>query len=148
MAVKYFEDPSIKGFIAVKKQMVMNLTDANISYQTATDKVTTFDDAFVDQYLPTTTSWTADATGVVTDTSTGYAGYATGTTLTGSTNGLLILETIKNRQIVTFKMKIDASNYQNGSAIITDCSHKYGVGKNATWSLKLQGTGALTKSTT
>ncbi len=144
MAVKFIE--ANKGFLALNKKQIMQLTDITINYSTATDEVAAFDNNFVKSYLPTWTSWTADATFIADDTVTGFF---TGTTSnpTGSTNGLLIFEQIKLRTALTMVAKIDASNFQSGSVIITSCDIKAQAGKMMTGSIKLQGSGALAKLT-
>src|SRR5258705_1473871 len=145
MAVKFIE--SAKGFVSVAGKQIMQLTDLSIAFTTATEETAAFDNNFVKSFQSTWTSWTADGTFIVDDTT---AGFITGTTSnpTGSTNGLLLFEQIKLRTPMNLVVKIDASNYQKGSCIITSCDLKYQAGKFGTGSIKLQGSGALTKATT
>lgn len=148
MAVQYIEGT---GFIAIGNKMIMQVSDISLSYQTGTDEVLTFDSNFVKSYLPTTTSWTADASFIADTTTTGYASYTGGTaasTLTGSTNGLAVFELAKLRTVATLVIKLDDSNLQRGSVVITGVDVKASAGKFISGSIKLQGSGALAHAST
>lgn len=145
MAVKFLE--ANKGFLSLGGKQVMQLTDINIAYSVGTEEVAAFDNQFQKIFQSTWKSWTADATFITDDTVTGYY---TGTTSnpTGSTNGLLIFEQIKVGTALNLVVKIDAGNFQKGSVIVTSVDLKYSSGKFGTGSIKMQGSGALTKATT
>ena len=145
MAVKFLE--ANKGFLSLNGKQVMQLMDITVTYSTATEETASFDNQFIKSFQPTWTSWTADATFIADDTT---AGYYTGTTSnpTGSTNGLLMFESIKLRTAMNLVVKIDAGNFQKGSVIVTSCDIKAQAGKFLTGSIKMQGSGALTKATT
>ena len=149
MAVKYLEANG--GFLAIGKKMIAQLSDISLSYQVGTEEIGTFDQNFVKAFEPTTSTWTADASFIADDTVTGYLSYTGGTaagTLTGTTNGFLLLETAKNRGKVTFCIKLDSGNLQRGTVIISSVDVKASSGKYISGSIKLQGSGALTKSAT
>ena len=136
---KYFEN----GFIAISGKQIMRVTDVNISYKVSTDEVTSFDSNFVKEFQPTFSEWTATATLFLNDTTTSGV---TDSNITGATNALLIYETIKARTPVNLVLKVDSSNFQKGSVILTGGDISGAVGGKMTMSLSMQGSGALTKA--
>jgi predicted secreted protein len=146
MALKYFES----GFLVLANnttsgKQILKLTDVSLTYNVDTDETTSFDNSYSKTYEPTYMSWTVSCSGMITDDS---ADINTDAAVTGSTNGLLLLEQAKLRTGTKIIMKIDSSNYQKGDVIITSYDLKAAVGSKMTFSLNLQGSGALTKAAT
>ncbi len=142
MAVKYFNS----GFLTLAGKVVVKLTDISVNYSVDTDEVTSFDSNYVKEYQAGYGGWTASATGIVSDDSTEPTKYSGETRVTGVTNGFDLLETSKARIPLALVMKVDTSNYQTGTVIVTSYDISGALGSKMTYSLSLQGTGNLTKA--
>lgn len=145
MAVKYFNN----GYLTLAGDVLLKLTDVSLNYTVDTDEVTSFDSDFNKEYYPTFGGWTATASGIFADDTTEPDKFSGETRVSGTTNGIELLETIKAKSIdVGFVLKVDSSNYQVGSVLISSYDLTAGLGTKMTFSLNLQGVGALTKAST
>ncbi|MBS1949848.1 MAG: hypothetical protein OJF59_002522 [Cytophagales bacterium] len=147
--IQFFEDNT--GALAIGHQAIAKLTDITLDFTTATDETTSFTNQYQAEFQPTKRSWSMDCTAFCTSVTTGTSFYSGGTSagsITGVTNGLLLMETFKAGQPVNIVLKLENSNVQRAyNCVMTSCSVKAQTAKAMTFSLKIQGTGSLVKST-
>lgn len=141
MAVKYFET----GFITLNGKMLMKLTDISLSVDVDTDEVHSFDSDYFKEYEYGYGGWKASANGILTDDSAELTKFSGETGITGVTNGFDALEAVKSRTKYNLVIKIDSSNYQKGTVLLTSCPISGAMGTKMTYSLEMQGSGLLTK---
>ena len=149
MAVKNFEN----GFLVIgtsgtKGKAVLKLTDVSLNYVVDTDETTNYDSSFAKTYQATYSSWNVSCSGIFADDILPNPYSGSSTQVTGATNGILLLEQTKLRATCKLILKVDSSNFQRGDIILNSYDLKGAVGNKMTFSLQLQGTGALTTSAT
>lgn len=149
MAVKNFES----GFLVIgtsgtKGKAVLKLTDVSLSYSVDTDEITSFDSSFAKTYQPTYSSWNVSCSGIFADDIAPNPYSGSSTQVTGATNGILLLDQTKLRATCKLILKVDTANFQRGDIIINSYELKGAVGNKMTYTLQLQGTGALTTAAT
>lgn len=157
--LRYAED----GFIAinatgnsasVKGSAFIGLTDISFDYSNDSLEIQSIEDNFNKQYVGTSSSWTASASGNYSEATgssqldgarfTGDTKLLSGTKAVINAAELLELTKVKNKQYPIF-IRVSADNYQKGMVIITSFSLTASVGSLKTFSIELQGVGPLTK---
>lgn len=149
--IKYFENGFLvigTGSTATSGKGVLGLQSISLSYTVDVEEVTIFDNNFTKIFTPTYKSWTASASGMFMSLVTETHPQSGDTKFVGATNASLLLEQIKTRSTdLKAFFKIDSSNYQGGTCIITSYELSADAGSPMSFSIELQGTSDLTKST-
>lgn len=143
-SLKFFES----GFLLIGTKLVLGLNNISLDYTVDTEELLTFDLNKVKSKYPTFSSWTASASGeMLALTSDTYSPMSAETRVTGATNGFVLLESIKSKAEYPIVLKVDASNYQTGTAIITSYNMTADAGSSQKFSIELTSTSDLTKAT-
>lgn len=140
---KYFNE----GYMILDGDGLLKLTDITISFAGDTDEVTTFDTFPWKDYESTYQGWTASANGVFESGTTELSKWSGETRISGATSGAELLEKAKVRTSKNdFAVKVMPGLFQTGQVIITAYELSGAVGSKMTFSLSLQGCGALAKA--
>jgi hypothetical protein len=144
-SLKFFES----GFLTVGTgKVVLGLTDISLDYTVDSEEYLTYDFNRSKKFYPTFSSWKASASGkflaISGDT---YSPQSGDTRVVTSHNGASLLEQITLKGDLPIVFKLDASNYQVSTAILTSYSVSSSAGSALEFTIELQGTSDLTKQT-
>lgn len=154
---------SEQGYIAINPtggtvsgSYPLGLVDYSLAFTNDNIEIQHIEDNFVKSYVNTSSSWTMSLSGNLVDasgsTAMDAANFALDAKLSAgtkkTTNAIELLEVAKTKGLVVgVVQKIKNNNFQVGQAIITSFNIDSSVGAVRTFSMELQGVGALTKAT-